>query len=59
MLTRKVLGILSSWLTYILGNNIAIIVNRGVILQTVTTVLFILHYLHIYEDVTQPLPQYN
>ncbi len=28
-------------------------------MQTVTTVLFILHYLHIYEDVAQHLPQYN
>ncbi len=25
-------------------------------METVTTVLFILHYVHIYEHVTQPLP---
>ncbi len=53
MLTRKVLGILSLWLNYILGNNIAIIAHMlgcDFSMKTVTTVLFILHYLHIYEQ---------
>ncbi len=53
MLTRKALGILSSWLNYLLGNNIAIIICCGVIFQWKQSQLF---YLHIYELVTQPLP---
>ncbi len=59
MPTRKALGILSSWLNYILENNIVIIaymLGCDFSMKTVTTVLFTLHYLHINEHVTQPLP---
>ncbi len=60
MPTWKALGILSLWLNYILGNNIdiiACILGCSFSMSTATTVLFILtlHYLHIYENVTQPL----
>ncbi len=55
---RKALVILLSWLNYILGNNIAIIaymLGCDFSMLTVTTILFILHYLHVYEHITQPL----
>ncbi len=57
MPTRKILWISSSWFNNILGNKIAIIAYMlGCDFLNSHNSLFTLHYLHIYEHVTQPLP---